>query len=184
MAVSRKNEANSLERYIEEVRAIWGDGRDPELPFRVKALLEKLLASAKPDDPWMAELIAEGRPSRELYRDPKHGFIQMVHVHKQGHANQLYDHGRCWVFYGAYSGLTEITTYRCTDSGQEPGKAILEKKDLNRLSVGVVYPYLPGEIHSTHAVEGPAVVFRFLSQDLDKAERSRYSLEKGTVSRV
>jgi len=184
MTGSRKNESNSLERYFEEVRGIWGDGRDPELPFRVKALLEKLLASAKADDPWMAELIAEGRPSRELYRDPKHGFIQMAHVHKQGHANQPHDHGRCWVLYGAYSGLTEITTYRRTDSGQEPGKAILEKKDLNRLSAGVVYPYLPGEIHSTHAVEGPAVVLRFLSQDLDKAERYRYSLEKGTVSHV
>jgi hypothetical protein len=184
MAVSVKNEANSLGRYIEEVRSIWGDGKDPQLPFRVMTLLEKLLASTKRDDPWMAELIAEGKPSRELYRDPEHGFIQMGHVHKQGHANQPHDHGPCWVLYGAYSGITEITTYRRTDNGQEPGKATLERKDLNRLTAGVVYPYLRGEIHSTHAVEGPAVVFRFLSQDLDKVERYRYSLEKGTVSRV
>ena len=184
MAVSVKNEANSLQRYIEEVCSIWGDGKDPQLPFRVKILLEKLLASTQRDDPWMAELIAEAKPSTELYRDPKHGFIQMGHVHKQGHANQPHDHGPCWVLYGAYTGITEITTYRRTDNGQEPGKAKLETNGLNRLSAGVVYPYLSGEIHSTHAVEGPAVVFRFLSQDLDKVERYRYSIEKGTVTRV
>jgi hypothetical protein len=45
-------------------------------------------------------------------------------------------------------------------------------------------PYLPGEIHSTHAVDGPAVVFRFLSYDLDKIERYRYNLAKGTIAKV
>lgn len=184
MAVSMKKEADSFERYIGEVRSIWGGGNDLQLPFRVKALLERLLASTRPDDPWLAQLIAEAKPSKELYRDREHGFIQMGHVHKQDHGNLPHDHGPCWVLYGAYSGVTEITTYRRTDNGQDPGKASLQKKELHRLSPGVVYPYLAGEIHSTYAVEGPAVVFRFLSQDLDKVERYRYNLEKGTLSRV
>lgn len=184
MAISPLRQDNSLERYIGEVRSIWGDGKDPQLPFKVKSLMEKLLASTSPDDPWMAELIREARPSRELYRDPDYGFIQMGHVHKEGHGNLPHDHGPCWVVYGAYSGLTEITVYRRTDDGQEPGRATLEKKELNRLSAGVVYPYLPGQIHSTYAVKGPAVVFRFLSYDLDKVERYRYNLEKGTFSRA
>jgi hypothetical protein len=47
-----------------------------------------------------------------------------------------------------------------------------------------VQPYLPGEIHSTHEVEGPGVVFRFLSYDLERIERNRYNLEKGTVARL
>ena len=184
MAISVKREANSLEHYINDLRSIWGDGKNPQLPFRVKALLERLLASTRLEDPWMAELIAAGKPSRELYRDPEHGFIQMCHVHKQGHSNLPHDHGPCWVVYGSYSGLTEITTYRRTDNGEDPGRASLQKKELHRLTPGVAYPYLPGDIHSTHAVEGPAVVFRFLSQDLDKVERYRYNLEKGMVSRV
>ncbi|HEV8342834.1 MAG TPA: hypothetical protein VGR30_10735 [Candidatus Binatia bacterium] len=183
MAVSVKREVNSLEHYINDLRSIWGDGKNPQLPFRVKALLERLLASTRPAEPWMAQLMAEGKPSRELYRDPEHGFIQMGHVHKQGHTNLPHDHGPCWVVYGSYSGLTEITTYR-RNSGEDPGRASLEKKELHRLTPGVAYPYLPGEIHSTHAVEGPAVVFRFLSQDLEKVERYRYNLEKGMVSRV
>ena len=184
MAISALAEGNSFDRYISEIRAVWGDGKDPNLPFKVKSLMEKMLASTSPDDPWMAQLISEGKPSRELYRAPDHGFIQMGHVHKQGHGNLPHDHGPCWVVYGSYSGLTEITLYRRTDDGKEPGRATLEKKALQQLSPGVVYPYLPGDIHSTHAVEGPAMVFRFLSYDLEKIERYRYNMEQGTVSPV
>ena len=184
MAIHAASEGNSLERYIGEVRSIWGNGKDSQLPFKVKSLMEKLLASTSPDDPWMAQRIREARPSRKLYRDPEYGFIQMGHVHQKGHGNSPHDHGPCWVVYGAYSGLTEITLYRRTDDGKEPGKAILEKKELHHLSPGVVYPYLPGDIHSINAVEGPAVVFRFLSTHLEKVERYRYNLEKRTVVRV
>jgi len=184
MAVSAATPMNSLERYIEEIRSIWGDGKDPRLPFKVKALMEKMLATTSPDEPWMAEFIREGKPSRELYRDPNHGFVQMGHVHPQGHGNAPHDHGPCWVVYGSYGGLTEITTYRRVDDGEEAGKAKLEVREKHRLSPGVVYPYLPGDIHSTKAVEAPSVVFRFLSYDLDKVERYRYNLEKGTAARV
>ena len=184
MAVNARNADDSLERYLAELRAAWDDGKDPGLPFKVKSLMEELFASTAPGEPWMAELMSEGRPSRELYRDPVLGFIQMAHVHKQGHANQPHDHGPCWVVYGAYSGITEIATYKRTDDGRDSGKAVLETKDLHRLTPGVVQPYLPGEIHSTHAVQGPALVFRFLSYDLDRIERNRYNLEKGTVTRL
>jgi len=184
MAVSAQRAENSFERYIAEVRAVWGDGKDPDLPFKVKALMEKMLASTTREDPWMAELLREAKPSRELFRDPDYGFIQMGHVHQQAHGNTPHDHGPCWVVYGSYSGVTEITLYRRTDDGAEPGRAALEKKDLHRLSPGVAYAYLPGDIHSTRAVEGPAVVFRFLSYDLEKIERHRYNLEKGTVAPV
>jgi len=184
MAVQEQRANNTLEQYIAAVRSVWGDGKDPQLPFKVKALMEKLFASTSPDDPWMAELIREGKPSRELYRDPDYGFIQMGHVHKQGHGNLPHDHGPCWVVYGAYSGVTEITKYKRTDDGSEPGKAALEKDRLDRLTPGVVVPYLRGDIHSTSAVQGPGVVFRFLSYDLEKIERYRYNPEKGTMVKV
>ncbi|MFQ5902906.1 MAG: hypothetical protein ACE5JO_04375 [Candidatus Binatia bacterium] len=61
------------------------------------------------------------------------------------------------------------------------GRSALEKKELHRLSPGVVIPHLPGEVHSAFAAE-PSVVFRFLSCDLNKVKRYRYDLERGTVS--
>jgi hypothetical protein len=184
MAVSAQRTENSFDRYIAEIRSVWGDGKDPQLPFKVRALMEKMLVSTNPDEPWMAEILREAKPSRELYRDSDYGFIQMGHVHQQGHGNTPHDHGPCWVIYGSYGGVTEIAVYRRTDDGKEPGRATLEQKDLNRLSPGVAYAYLPGDIHSTRAVEGPAVVFRFLSYDLEKIQRHRYNLEKGTVVSV
>jgi len=45
MAISAAREGNALERYTVEIRSLWGDGKDPQLPYRVKGLLEKLLAS-------------------------------------------------------------------------------------------------------------------------------------------
>ena len=49
----------------------------------------------------------------------------------------------------------------------------LDLAEVDRLTPGVVVPYLPGDIHSTHAAEGPGVVFRFLSYDLEKIARNR-----------
>jgi len=181
MAVQERKAENTFDRYIAEVRAVWGDGKDPQLPDKVAGLMEKLFASTSPDDPWMAEIIRDGKPSRELHRDPDHGFIQMGHVHKQGHGNAPHDHGPCWVVYGAFSGVTEITKYKRTDDGSQPGKCALEKDRLDTLTAGVVVPYVTGDIHSTHAAQGPGVVFRFLSYDLDKINRSRFNLEKGTI---
>ena len=130
MAVQEQKAESSFDRYIAEVRAVWGDGKDPQLPFKIAALMEKLFASTSADDPWMAEIIRDGKPSRELYRDAEHGFIQMGHVHKPGHNNTPHDHGPCWVVYGAFSGLTEITKYKRTDDGSQPGKATLVKDEL------------------------------------------------------
>ena len=115
MALQQQDANSGFDRYIAEIRSIWGNGKDPELPFKIKALMEKLFAFTTRQDEWMAELIRDGKPSRELWRDPDHGFIQMGHVHKQGHGNPPHDHGPCWVVYGCYSGITEITKYKRTD---------------------------------------------------------------------
>jgi uncharacterized protein (DUF2249 family) len=171
----------SLNKYIAEMRSLWGDGKDPKLPFKVRDLLENLLTFTRPQESWIARLIRQGLPARELYRDKDDGFILMGHVHEKGHRNPPHDHGPCWVLYGVYHGVVEITTYRRTDDGKVPGRAMLQKEELRRLTAGVVIPYLPGETHSTFAVEH-SVVFRLLSGDLNKVKRYRYDLEKGTVS--
>jgi hypothetical protein len=173
MTSSASNRESSLKEFAGEVRSLWGDGNDPELPFKVKALLERLLSRASPQEPWIAKLIKEGLPDKELYRDRDHGFILMGHVHPKGHSSVPHDHGPCWVLYGAYHGAIEITTYRRTDDGKAAQRATLEKKEFNRLTPEVVIPYLAGEIHSVFVTE-PSVVLRFLSADLSEMKRHRY----------
>lgn len=82
----------------------------------------------------MAELIRDGKPSRELYRDPDFGFIQMGHVHKQGHGNLPHDHGPYGVVYGAYTGVTEITKYKSTDDGSKPNRDSGKRKARSALA--------------------------------------------------
>ena len=179
-----RNVSSTLDQFIEEVGSAWGGGDDPSFPFKVQAFMERFIAASRPDEAWLARLIQEARPGRELYRDPERGFILMGHIHKAGHHSPPHDHGPCWVVYGVGQGAIEITTYRRTDDGRAPGKATLEERERAQLTVGVVKPYLPGEIHATRAIDpDPSLVFRFLSTDLDQVERYRYDLETGTVTR-
>jgi uncharacterized protein (DUF2249 family) len=126
------DENDSLRKYIEEIRSIWGDGKDPELPFRVKILLERLLVSIDPQEPWISRLINRGLPSRVLYRDREHGFNQVAHVQAKGHHNSPHDHGSCWLVYGVYHGVSEIASYRRTDNGKLESVATLAKNGLSR----------------------------------------------------
>lgn len=184
MALDPAARNSTFDRYIEEVRSLWRDSQDPGLPLKVQGAMERMLSSTEPDDPWMAEIIRDADPSRELYRDPDYGFVQMGHVHPQGHGNMPHDHGPCWVVYGAYRGLTEIAVYERTDDGGSADRANLQTQEVHKLGPGVVYPYLTGQIHSTNAVETPAVVFRFLSADLTRILRRRYDVETGVVTLV
>ncbi len=173
--------SNSLDQFMADLRSIWGDGKDPQLPSRARALLEGMLKGASPDEPWMMQLITEGAPARELYRDPDHDFILKGHIHPLGHGSSPHDHGPYWVLYGVYQGEIEISKYRRADDGSLPGKASLEKIESARLTPGVVKPYLPGDIHTTRAIAS-SVVFRFLSGDVNAVKRHRYNLEHGTVT--
>jgi len=182
MAVTGQAVSSSLDRFVEETRQAWGSGQHPQLPYRIRGALERMIGAADPAEPWFNRLVTERLPARELYRDRDHGFILMGHVHPAGHQNQPHDHGPCWVVYGVARGEVEITSYRRTDSAGIPGQAALEKEDAVRLTPGAARPYLTGDIHSTRALVPGSLVFRFLSGDLDKAERCRYDPEKGTVT--
>lgn len=182
MAVMREAVSPSLDRFIEETRQAWGNGKSPQLPYQIRGALERMIAATDPAEPWFHRLVTEGLPARELYRDTDHGFILMGHIHPAGHQNQPHDHGPYWVVYGVARGEVEIASYRRTDNASVSGKATLEKEHALRLTPGVARPYLTGDIHSTRALVPASLVFRFLSGDLDTAERCRYDLEKGTVT--
>ena len=174
-----------FEQYVEQMRAAWATKGDDTLAYRGQALLETLLRETPADESWVAGILGDEPAARELYRDAEHGFVQMGHFHRASHGNAPHDHGPCWVLYGVYRGEIEITTYRRVDDGSVPGQAKLEVKEVVRVKPGMVRPYLPGEIHSTRAIDPDgSLVMRFLSADLDKVERYRYKLETGQVVRV
>jgi hypothetical protein len=57
MAIGAIKQENSLKRYMTEVGSVWGDGKDPKLPFTVKGLLEERLTSISSQAPWTANFL-------------------------------------------------------------------------------------------------------------------------------
>ena len=45
MALQEQRADNAFRTHIAEVRAVWGDGKDPQLPYKVAGLMEKLFAA-------------------------------------------------------------------------------------------------------------------------------------------
>ena len=179
-------------QFVASMREAWAAGQGDDLPARARPLLERLLQAAPRDEAWVAGLLRDQTPGRELYRDPQYGFIQMGHYHgpervalDAQHGLTPHDHGPCWVLYGVYSGEIEITKFRRVVDGSDPNQARLEVVEVVRVTPGKVQPYGPGEIHATRAVapEG-SIVMRFLSGDLEQVERYRYDLATAAAKRI
>jgi len=137
--------------------------------------LEQLLQSPASED-WLAALHRDAAPSRELYRDPQHGFVLQAHTEPAGLYRPPHDHGRSWVIYAIQQGEIDMGTYaRVTgDDGQDR----LVKRDTTRVRAGQAMVYLPGDIHDTRCVAGPALLFRFTERDLKREDLVEHRLTR------
>lgn len=174
--IGATDEQDSLTRYVEALRALWGDGKDEQLPYKAQGLLEELLISTSPFEPWIASLIAGSRPAKQLYRDTEKAFVQVGYIHEKGYRTSPHDHGPCWVLHGVYHGATEITTYTRLTARAPSGRFFLQPKETRRLTQGIAVLYLPGEIHSMFVPE-PSVILTLFSQDPRTVERNHYHFD-------
>jgi hypothetical protein len=170
----------SLDTFTSTVRQAWAPPSSGLVSTCRRALAE--LTKAEETEEWLAALINEGPASRELYRDPAHGFVLLAHTESQGLYRPPHDHGRAWVVYGVQSGLLEVRTYaRIAPSG---GKPELVLRGETVLHPGTARAYLPGDIHDTRCLSGSALLFRFTERDLrveDRVDRqvTRYVEQDG-----
>lgn len=158
---------NSLEKFTEGVRRLWGP-LTSEVVAGCRRQLEELL-QAPASEPWLEALHQEGTASQELYRDPDHGFALLAHTEHAGLYRPPHDHGRGWVIYALQRGEIEMGTYVRVEDAD--GRVRLVKRDSTLLGPGRVQVYLPGDIHDTRCISGPALLFRFTERDLKKEDR-------------
>jgi len=153
---------NTLDEAMTAVSSMWG----PLTTDLVEASRKQLerLANASPDEPWLAALHEYQPASRELYRDPKHGFVLLAHVEQAGLYRPPHDHGRGWVIYAVQAGQSEMGTYGRVEDPD--GDIRLVKRNATLVRPGQAQVYLPGDIHDTLCVQGPALLFRFTERDL------------------
>ena len=171
---------NTFDASIEGIKSAWGP-LSAEVVAACRGHLEDLLKASATEE-WLAALHKEAPATKELYRDPTHGFVLLAHTEPEGLDRPPHDHGRGWVIYAMQQGEIEMGTYVRLE--QPDGSVRLVKTGSTRLRPGQVQVYLPGDIHDTRCMAGPALLFRFTERDLtkeDKEERrvTRYTERNG-----
>lgn len=152
----------ALDRFARRVGAGWGT-LTSALLADCSAQLAALIQAPRHED-WLAALCRERPESRELYRDPVHGFVLLAHTEAEGRYRAPHDHGTSWVLYGVLQGEMEMGSYARVDVACEGSRLV--KRGSTIVRPGHVQAYLPGDIHDTLCIDGPAIQFRFTSRDL------------------
>lgn len=163
---------NALETFAQSVRADWGP-LTTELVTAARRHMDGLL-QASPDQDWLADLYRKAPPARELVRNSEHGFVLLAHTEQLGLYRPPHDHGRSWVIYAVVSGESEMGTYGRVE---DPDRTIrLVKRNATLVKPGQVQVYLPGDIHDTRCVSGPALLYRFTERDLKQEDLKEHRI--------
>lgn len=157
---------STLEASMARMSAIWGP-LTSELVAAARDQIEAL-AQASPEEPWLAGLHRDQPASRELYRDVESGFVLLAHFEQAALYRPPHDHGRSWVIYAVQQGESEMGAYARVEDGA--GQTRLVKRNATLVGPGQAQVYLPGDIHDTLCVSGPALLFRFTERDLKKED--------------
>lgn len=165
---------NALDTSIQGIRSVWGP-LSTDLVAACRGHLETLL-QASPSEDWLAALHRQALPSKELYRDPTHGFVLQAHMEQAGLYRPPHDHGRSWVIYALQQGEIEMGTYARLEAPD--GSVRLVKRGATRVRPGQVQVYLPGDIHDTLCLSGPALLFRFTERDLKKEDQDAHRVTR------
>ena len=159
---------------IEGIKSVWGP-LSTDVVAGCRRHLEHLLAAPTTED-WLAALRREGPASKELYRDPERGFVLLAHTEYAGLYRPPHDHGRGWVIYAVQQGEIEMGTYARVEDPD--GKTRLVKRNSTLVRPGQVQVYLPGDIHDTRCIAGPALLFRFTERDLKKEDQEEHRVTR------
>jgi hypothetical protein len=164
---------NGLETFIEGVKLTWGP-LTSELVAGCSVRIEALL-KAPPAEAWLAALQRELPESKELYRDPEHGFVLLAHAEAKGLYRSPHDHGRGWVIYAVQQGEMEVGTYARAEDPD--GSVRLVRREVYRIQPGEARVYLPGDIHDTRCTADIVLYYRFTERDLKK-EREEHRMTR------
>jgi hypothetical protein len=165
---------NTFDTSIDGIKTAWGP-LSTEVIAGCRTQLENLLQAPATEE-WLATLRREGPANKELYRDPERGFVLLAHTEYAGLYRPPHDHGRGWVIYAIQQGEVEMGTYARVE--EDDGRVRLVKRDSTLVRPGQVQVYLPGDIHDTRCVSGPALLFRFTERDLKKEDQEAHRVTR------
>jgi hypothetical protein len=164
---------DALQTFIAHMRPIWG----PLTSDLIAACRTHMatLAAAPASEAWLAELHASAPKTRELHRDPDHGFVLLAHTEPAGLFRPPHDHGRAWVIYAIQHGEVEMRTYGRVEDAE--GVRLVQRDNVI-LRQGQAQAYLPGDIHDTRCLSDTALLYRFTERDLGVEDRVAHRLTR------
>lgn len=165
---------NTLLKSIEGIKSVWGP-LSTEVVAGCRQHLEALLQSPATEE-WLAALHREAPTNQELWRDPVHGFVLLAHTEHAGLYRPPHDHGRGWVIYAMQQGEIEMGTY--VQVVNPDGSVKLVQRNSTLVRPGQVQVYLPGDIHDTRCMTGPALLFRLTERDLRKEDKEEHRVTR------
>ncbi|MPY72218.1 MAG: hypothetical protein GEU92_19335 [Alphaproteobacteria bacterium] len=171
-----------LERFCVECRDALSADSGAKGREAVRRCVEKLLSNPA----FVAAHVPVPRKKGRtvLHRDAETGFCVMAHGTPEGNGvGRPHDHGASWAVYGQAHGVTEMTVWRRTDSGEASGRAEIEPAQTFALEPGRAALFDTGVIHNT-AHPRPAAWVRVTGADLDRIERHRYDPARKTMERM
>ena len=138
-----------FERFIQDVRAAWGEFHDTETRMkRVKVLLEGLVKDATMKEHSKNWPSTEGHKNLLLYEDPDYHFVVNAVVRTPGRDGRIHDHAHAWTAYGVLDGTERLERYRCIADQRKRGRALIELESLTEGYPGKVDLVPPYAIHS------------------------------------
>ena len=177
----------ALDRFIAATRGILAEEHSPQQTASRarKELLDLIQQPEFLQRDWNIHASPDGPRSTILYEDDDYGFQVLAHVIQAGRYNPPHGHGGSWVLYGVCENTMVLTNYLRLDDGGSQGSARLSEQSRLTLHAGESTAYVPGMIHSTqNPTDGPSILIRVTSADLDTVERESFDLERGTVEPI
>ncbi len=165
---------NVFDTSIDGIKSAW-EPLSSEVVAACRGHLKDLLKAPATEE-WLAQLHRQAPANQELYREPTHGFVLLAHTEPAGLYRPPHDHGRAWVIYAMQQGEIEMGTYGRLE--EPDGSIRLVKRGSTRVQPGQVQVYLPGDIHDTRCMDGPALLFRFTERDLKKEDKEEHRVTR------
>ncbi|HEY4136655.1 MAG TPA: hypothetical protein VGO34_15740 [Alphaproteobacteria bacterium] len=170
----------SLEDFVDDCRASLLADAGPEGQQAVRRHLLELLSHPRVIHDALGPDPEPGR--RLLHRDPATGMHVFVHVYDAAGVSKAHDHGPCWIVYGNLTGHTGMTDWRRQDDGSREGYADLAKLREYRVGAGEAELFQLGAIHDTSHPDGPSILVRVVSGDMDSVWRHVFDPARKTVT--
>lgn len=164
----------ALDLFVAEIRSAWGPLTSEMAAQCVRAMQSLALTAA--GEPWLAAVHQRAAATEELHRDAQHGFMVLAHTEAHGQYRPPHDHGHSWGIYAVISGEICMATFARVED--EAGRIRLVQRDETRLGPGQVKLFLPGDIHDTRCVAGPALELRFTERDLKTEDATHHRMTR------